>query len=87
MQNIYVLLNCYSIGIINDVIRQVKPTSSRGGKWKILVVDSLSRKIINSCCKVHDILDENVTSTFYLLAPQYLIDVLYKLYPLVISLL
>lgn len=30
-------------------------------KWKILVVDAVSLRIMTSVCKMHDILDQNVT--------------------------
>ncbi|KAI8848072.1 Sec1-like protein, partial [Chytridium lagenaria] len=43
--------------IIVDMIRAIQPAS----KWKIVVVDAKSLKILNSVCKMHDILEENVT--------------------------
>ncbi|KAJ3216032.1 vacuolar sorting protein VPS33/slp1 [Dinochytrium kinnereticum] len=43
--------------IIVDMIRAIQPAS----KWKIVVVDSKALKILNSVCKMHDILEENVT--------------------------
>lgn len=39
-----------------DSIRAVQPP----GKWKIVVVDSKSSQILNACCKMYDILEENV---------------------------
>ncbi|KAG2192973.1 hypothetical protein INT46_004221 [Mucor plumbeus] len=40
-----------------ELIKTVNPT----GRWKLVVVDSLSNKILNSACKMYDILEENVT--------------------------
>ncbi|KAI8639642.1 Sec1-like protein [Parasitella parasitica] len=40
-----------------ELIKTVNPT----GRWKLVVVDSLSSKILNSACKMYDILEENVT--------------------------
>ncbi|KAJ3064016.1 vacuolar sorting protein VPS33/slp1 [Podochytrium sp. JEL0797] len=46
-------------GIVSEeVITSVKGGSS---KWKVLVVDGLARKVINSCIKTSDILELNVT--------------------------
>lgn len=39
-----------------ELIKTVNPT----GRWKLVVVDSLSNKILNSACKMYDILEENV---------------------------
>ncbi|CAO3622659.1 unnamed protein product [Cunninghamella blakesleeana] len=39
-----------------DAIRSIQPA----GKWKILIVDSKSREILNASCKMYDILEENV---------------------------
>ncbi|CEG83853.1 hypothetical protein RMATCC62417_17722 [Rhizopus microsporus] len=43
-----------------ELIKSVQPT----GRWKLVVVDSLSSKILNSACKMYDILEENVTCKF-----------------------
>ncbi|KAJ3128579.1 vacuolar sorting protein VPS33/slp1 [Nowakowskiella sp. JEL0407] len=40
------------------MLRRVQPP----GRWKILVVDAEALKIINSACRMTDVLDENVTS-------------------------
>lgn len=40
-----------------ELIKTVNPA----GRWKLVVVDSLSSKILNSACKMYDILEENVT--------------------------
>lgn len=40
-----------------DAIRSVNPA----GKWKILVVDEHSQKLLGSVLKQFDILEENVT--------------------------
>lgn len=42
-------------------IRSVNPA----GKWKILVVDEHSQKLLGSVLKQFDILEENVTRMFY----------------------
>ncbi|KAJ3374088.1 vacuolar sorting protein VPS33/slp1 [Allomyces arbusculus] len=43
--------------IINDMVRHVQPA----GKWKVMVVDPISMRILNHSVKMFDILDENVT--------------------------
>ncbi|KAI8337909.1 Sec1-like protein [Chlamydoabsidia padenii] len=40
-----------------ELIKSVQPA----GRWKLVVVDTLSLKILNSACKMYDILEENVT--------------------------
>ena len=42
------------------MIKAVQPQ----GKWKVLVVDPASLKLLNAACKMHEILEENVTSNF-----------------------
>ncbi|KAI9333695.1 Sec1-like protein [Obelidium mucronatum] len=44
--------------VLNQVVTQVKTVAS---KWKVLIVDALARKVINSCIKTSDILELNVT--------------------------
>ncbi|KAI8365236.1 Sec1-like protein [Radiomyces spectabilis] len=39
-----------------ELIKSVQPAN----RWKVVVVDSLSLKILNSACKTHDIMEENV---------------------------
>lgn len=45
------------------MIRGVQPA----GKWKLLIVDAKSAKLLNTICKSHEILEENVTGSFYLI--------------------
>ncbi|KAJ8326195.1 syntaxin binding protein 1 [Batrachochytrium dendrobatidis] len=43
--------------IINDMLRAVNPPS----RWKILVVDAYALRLLNSCCKMPDVLSENIS--------------------------
>ncbi|KAL0078656.1 hypothetical protein J3Q64DRAFT_1645743, partial [Phycomyces blakesleeanus] len=40
-----------------ELIKSVQPA----GRWKLVITDSLSAKILNSACKMYDILEENVS--------------------------
>jgi syntaxin-binding protein 1 len=42
---------------ILNMLRQVNPQS----RWKLLVVDSQTLALLNSCCKMSEILSHNVT--------------------------
>lgn len=48
--------NGITIGLM-DSIKAVQPP----GKWKIVIVDSKSTRILNAACKMYDILEENVS--------------------------
>ena len=42
---------------ILGMLKQVSPV----GRWKVLVVDPSSLLLLNACCKMSEILSENVT--------------------------
>eukprot|EP00735_Rhodelphis_limneticus_P007533 TRINITY_DN20099_c0_g1::TRINITY_DN20099_c0_g1_i1::g.15642::m.15642 TRINITY_DN20099_c0_g1::TRINITY_DN20099_c0_g1_i1::g.15642 ORF type:complete len:633 (-),score=173.74,sp/Q54QC8/SEC1_DICDI/41.18/7e-155,Sec1/PF00995.18/1.1e-136,GARS_C/PF02843.11/2.9e+03,GARS_C/PF02843.11/0.5 TRINITY_DN20099_c0_g1_i1:410-2260(-) len=44
--------------LLGDMLRAVKPTN---GRWKVLVVDKLSLRIISAGCRMYDIMEEGVT--------------------------
>jgi syntaxin-binding protein 1 len=45
------------LGVMDDMIKAIQPAA----KWKLLVVDGNSAKLLNTICKSHEILQENVT--------------------------
>ena len=52
---------------MNDVIRDtVKNHNKAAGKieWRVLVVDSLSMKMVSACTKMHELSAEGITSTY-----------------------
>ena len=60
-------MNC--LGIMNDVIRDtVKNHNKQPGKieWRVLVVDSLSMKMVSACTKMHELSAEGITSESWL---------------------
>lgn len=52
-----------TIGLM-DSIKAVQPP----GKWKIVIVDSKSTRILNAACKMYDILEENVSRNKLIIA-------------------
>ena len=47
---------CYTV--LLEAIRSVVPSN---GQWKVLVLDEFSTKIISSCCRMFDIMEDGVT--------------------------
>lgn len=56
IHDLYPNLLTASLGFL-DAIRSVNPP----GKWKILVVDEYSKRLLSATLKQYDILQENVT--------------------------
>ena len=66
MKQIVIMFNkneiYFSLEIMEDIIHQNKITSS--SKWKILVLDRLSVRIMSACCKMKDVIDKGITCKF-----------------------
>jgi len=45
--------------ILTDMIRSINPATGAG--WKALIVDQESMRILSACCRMYDIMEENVT--------------------------
>ena len=59
---------------MNDVIRAtVQAHNKQPGKleWRVLVVDSLSMKMVSACTKMHELSAEGITSTEHVFIYRY----------------
>ncbi|KAJ1547774.1 vacuolar sorting protein VPS33/slp1 [Nowakowskiella sp. JEL0078] len=43
--------------VLNDMIKSTQPV----GRWKVIIVDPRSVRILNASCRMHEVLEENVT--------------------------
>lgn len=63
----------YSLELLNDVLRfknldKHKVTTKEGKqiqKWRVLVTDKLTVRIVSSCLNMHELCDYGVTRKFY----------------------
>lgn len=47
------------IELIHDVIGGLDAEGAK--KWRVMVVDARSLRILSACCRMYDIMEENIT--------------------------
>ncbi|MCL4169852.1 UNVERIFIED_CONTAM: hypothetical protein GTU68_014408, partial [Idotea baltica] len=50
-----------SLLIFSEIHSEVIAPCKKAGEWKVLIVDKLATRMVSSCCKMHEIMNEGIT--------------------------